>query len=517
MTTQLLPTCTCGADAADEEHVNGIPILRCRACGTVRQRLAMTRDALGVWYAQRYFAGVYQHTYDHDRAVAETRLNAYAIQAGARVLDVGAGNGAFVDAARERGLDAWGQDLAHQSEGPFTYVGDLHAVAFPTESFDAVTMHDVLEHVPDPHATLAEVRRVLRPGGMFILDFPHFFSEHGRHHWKPVEHLWYLTVEQLLALLRHHGFTVARTAHPIPSKVVVTARREAIQRPRILVPPGIGDAYWVTVKLPGFLRTHGFADPDVLVQESGPRRTEPFLRSLPFVHAAGVGRRPPEQITLEAYRRAGRTVFRRATDDADYFISYNGVLGAGRSLAQVDPDFGVDWYPRMHEAKAQTEFRAVMTAGGPYCVAYLPMSGLYTTWLGEFGPSRTLETLWLIRRALNMRIVFLGAAWDSGSLGATLASREEPSATWVNLIGQTSYDEMLGLLRGASLVFGYPSGATILAAVLFRPTVLLWSRHFTRAFWTNTVPPDARYAAVAAMNCTPESILATARRVIADV
>jgi hypothetical protein len=56
--------------------------------------------------------------------------------------------------------------------------------------------------------------------------------------------------------------------HPLTSKIVVFADRREEKRPQILVPSGIGDAYWVLTKLPGFLRANNLGMPDVWVQDA---------------------------------------------------------------------------------------------------------------------------------------------------------------------------------------------------------------------------------------------------------
>lgn len=51
-------------------------------------------------------------------------------------------------------------------------LGDVEAMPFPDGSFGAVVCTEVLEHVPDPAGALAEIHRVLRPGGMLIGSVP---------------------------------------------------------------------------------------------------------------------------------------------------------------------------------------------------------------------------------------------------------------------------------------------------------------------------------------------------------
>lgn len=513
MTEQLLPQCICGSKDSEGDVINDIPVLRCTACGIVRQQVTLTAEELGYWYKDKYFNGVYTHTYDHDLRVAVTRLGMYAFKEGTKVLDVGCGNNAFVQAARDRGVDAWGQDLSEASDGPFSYVGTLEDVSFPTDAFDALTLHDVLEHHPRPRALLRECKRILRPGGRLIVDFPRFHHASGKHHWKLTEHLWMLDEEKLRWLLETAGFVVAANYNPIESKVVVFADTVPEKRPQILVPSGIGDAYWVMTKLPGFLKTNKLGTPDVWVQDGnkGLRRSEPFLQTLPFVHGAGYKFwNPREPVFHEAYFQNARTVFPNSLG-VDYFIAYNGVMRWGASLEQVDPQFGCEWFPKMHISKETQAYQAKMQNGGDYAVIYFVQAGMYEKWLAEFPFEEIQTALREISRQLGLRIVVIGAGWDKGSLGEQLAQN---NPDWVNLVGQTTYAQLLGILRGSSLVLGYPSGASILGPVLRRPTVLLWNRYFNRGFWVNSVPPDTPYRALDTLGLTWSDLLSAAREVV---
>jgi SAM-dependent methyltransferase len=106
-----------------------------------------------------------------------------------RVLDCGCGAGEYVRALLARGADAWGVEFdpnklarANAETAARLSAGDLESLAFPDASFDVALLNEVLEHVPDDGAALAEVRRVLRPGGRLILLSPtrlYPFETHG--------------------------------------------------------------------------------------------------------------------------------------------------------------------------------------------------------------------------------------------------------------------------------------------------------------------------------------------------
>jgi glycosyltransferase involved in cell wall biosynthesis/SAM-dependent methyltransferase len=122
------------------------------------------------------------------------------------ILDVGCGYGSFVLLARAQGLDATGVELADFEVGfarrrlarerpgddwDSVYVhGSALALPFADASFDAVTMWNVLEHVPDLRAALAEAARVIRPGGALFLIAPNYaaFRREAHYHvpWPPL-------------------------------------------------------------------------------------------------------------------------------------------------------------------------------------------------------------------------------------------------------------------------------------------------------------------------------------------
>ena len=86
----------------------------------------------------------------------------------ARVLDVGAGSGLLQDQVRDyTGLDI--SVTAHRYfHKPFVQ-GDARAMPFRDGEFDAAWSIWVLEHVPNPEMALAEMRRVIKPGGLLFL------------------------------------------------------------------------------------------------------------------------------------------------------------------------------------------------------------------------------------------------------------------------------------------------------------------------------------------------------------
>ena len=136
--------------------------------------------------------------------------------AGREVLDVGCGLGQFIEVANRCGWKAEGLEL---SRGAVDFarrqglpVRDLDFLSGEIEanSYDLVTLFEVIEHVPNPAAFLRRAGEVVRPGGLVYLTTPNFASLDrfvAGKDWKIIhpEHLTYFTPRTLLALVNKTG------------------------------------------------------------------------------------------------------------------------------------------------------------------------------------------------------------------------------------------------------------------------------------------------------------------------
>jgi 2-polyprenyl-3-methyl-5-hydroxy-6-metoxy-1,4-benzoquinol methylase len=212
------------------DYVTGetFEVRRCGACGLALTWPPPPPDALGRYYPPAYYGAPGRRRFLGPIEVAQNLLYGWRARqverlAGGRpgrVLDVGCGRGHLLEAFRRRGWSVEGTELSESSArqpreafGLQVHVGPLESIALPRGAFDAVTMWHVLEHVPDPVPLLAEIGRLLRPGGVFMVGVPNFGSPEakatrgGWFHLDVPRHLVHFTPETLRALLAQAGLS----------------------------------------------------------------------------------------------------------------------------------------------------------------------------------------------------------------------------------------------------------------------------------------------------------------------
>jgi 2-polyprenyl-3-methyl-5-hydroxy-6-metoxy-1,4-benzoquinol methylase len=137
-----------------------------------------------------------------------------AVKTSHKVLDIGCGKGLFLDVLKSLGKETHGlepdinavkilEKHGHHVHGDTGIIED--------NSFDLVTMFQVLEHVEDPAMLIHEIDRILKPGGYFVVETPNARSRlaKNKNHWRALEfprHLILHSPESLEQLLAKENF-----------------------------------------------------------------------------------------------------------------------------------------------------------------------------------------------------------------------------------------------------------------------------------------------------------------------
>lgn len=207
-------------------------LARCADCGLVMTRPRPAPAALALYYAGAYSGE------DHQRRVKKPErgdaglprlINGYRLGVMSRVrpltpedrvLDVGCNRGSFLWLARERSgcalagvdIDQGSLDEAMCRDVADYRAGSLREVGFEAERFTVVCFFESLEHTPDPLSDLREAWRLLRPGGLLVVEVPDFGGwwrvVFGRY-WLPLllpQHLVHFTRDTLTRAVVAAGF-----------------------------------------------------------------------------------------------------------------------------------------------------------------------------------------------------------------------------------------------------------------------------------------------------------------------
>jgi 2-polyprenyl-3-methyl-5-hydroxy-6-metoxy-1,4-benzoquinol methylase len=180
-----------------------------------------------------YFVAL-EGRHEHKFAPRLRELAQIGLPRTSRVVDVGCGSGEFSAMAAAEGYSSVGLDVSEPSieaarrlhPGIDYRVGDASTLSeSEPESFDVVTLWDVIEHVMRPHAVVADCAALLRPGGLIVMGTPNGDSLYDRAAdvlYRAVPPLgklmlqqrysqWHLqiwTARTLGRLVRDHGFEV---------------------------------------------------------------------------------------------------------------------------------------------------------------------------------------------------------------------------------------------------------------------------------------------------------------------
>ena len=207
------------------------PLLRCGNCGHLVSSCTYEEyvRALNKWNTTGGTAPD-AHSEKRYRRVTSRRLKRALKLHGLNserlhLLDVGCSSGALLGIASDMGFEALGVEPAEeaaktaQQAGLNVFQGLLHEANYPAATFDVVTVFEVVEHILNPLELLKEAHRVMKTGGVLIINTPNSASWSAmimKERWQGVSltkmggHISFFSTQSLTLLAQRSGLEVVR-------------------------------------------------------------------------------------------------------------------------------------------------------------------------------------------------------------------------------------------------------------------------------------------------------------------
>ncbi|MDZ4727648.1 MAG: class I SAM-dependent methyltransferase [Leptospira sp.] len=216
-------TCNWNFHYSTTGNYPGLSIYKCESCGL---QSLYPRPKQSELYDEGYYKGKAEYTYIDEREKEKyfryvwiSRIkNIMKNKKGlGHFLDIGSSFGGFLRVANELGFTVQGVEISKYASnyandtGIATFNGSILEAKFPNNSFDVITLIEVIEHLENPNLVFPELERILKPGGLLVLQTANFDgwqaknAKESYHYYMP-GHVFYYTDSILKKILTLHGF-----------------------------------------------------------------------------------------------------------------------------------------------------------------------------------------------------------------------------------------------------------------------------------------------------------------------
>jgi 2-polyprenyl-3-methyl-5-hydroxy-6-metoxy-1,4-benzoquinol methylase len=196
-------------------------VVRCKSCDLIYVNPRLREEVIIQGYAEgsdeQFISQAYGRELTFDRSLKY--IEKFAPRKG-RLLDIGTAGGSFLYVARRRGWEVhgcepnrWLCEWGKKHYGLEISPGTLFDQYYIDGTFEVVTLWDVLEHTPDPKNVITECNRILRTGGVLVVNYPDIGSWIARamgRKWVFLlsVHLYYFTRPTIRKMLELSGFEI---------------------------------------------------------------------------------------------------------------------------------------------------------------------------------------------------------------------------------------------------------------------------------------------------------------------
>ena len=192
--------------------------------------------------AQAYDESYYGEKEDKFNPIIEKVLNLFRyrrakrvtknLQTGSRILDIGCGNGKFLKYLlnfgdfKLYGIELEGNSAKRAAQIPEINlkIGTLLNDDFAENTFDAISLFHVFEHLIEPRGTLATINKILKPGGSLTISFPNIDSLQSKVfkgkwlHLDPPRHLFFFKPKDFMNLMKSYGYEIEQIHYLSPEQ-----------------------------------------------------------------------------------------------------------------------------------------------------------------------------------------------------------------------------------------------------------------------------------------------------------
>lgn len=207
--------------SGDEVLIN--QLVECTKCGLIYINPRITSDTIIKAYSEgedeTFVSQIQGREITFNKCLI--KIEKYCSKPG-KILDIGTAAGSFLHVAKKRGWDVFGCEPSkwlcewcQKNYGIAINPGTVYDQKYSNESFDVITLWDVLEHTPDPKSILNECYRILKKGGLLVINYPDIGSWISRlmgRKWVFLlsVHLYYFNRKTIKSILEDTGFTVMK-------------------------------------------------------------------------------------------------------------------------------------------------------------------------------------------------------------------------------------------------------------------------------------------------------------------